>query len=159
MVWRHFTKLPILLEKTSQVSLAFLARHLHCFLAFMVVWSRYNYPCCVSAWTERQRSVLKLDVYVARLSLGNGLVLFHLPSTLLQFRVCGLSLTRGMSRCSLSVDSEDTTQECPVQVPSLNICYRLPTHNLPRQLHSLRTTSRSVFGDACTRAVMLAHIC
>ena len=55
--------------------------------------------------------------------------------------------------------TEDTTQESPAQEPSLSSCYSLATYNLPRHLHGQRTTSRSVFGDVCTQAVMLAHIC
>ena len=55
--------------------------------------------------------------------------------------------------------SDDTTQESPAKDPSLSICYRLPTYNIPRHLHSQRTAFRSAFGDACTRAVMLAHVC
>ena len=54
--------------------------------------------------------------------------------------------------------SEDATRENPAQDPSLIICDCLTTYYFPQHFHSQCTIYRSVFGDACMRAVMLAHI-
>ena len=93
----------------------------------------------------------------------SGTVQLHDGSTkvLRQKRLTGVRTSEG-SKWMVSGKlggSEDTTQESPAQDPSLSICYSLNTYNLPRHRHSQRTTSQSVCGDACTRAVMSAHIC
>ena len=74
-----------------------------------------------------------------------------------RFRTQSRSATRQAT--AHAQHSPDTTQESPARDPSLSICSSLTTYNLPRHLHSQRTTSLSVFADACTRAGMLAHLC
>ena len=93
----------------------------------------------------------------------SGIAQLHAGDTkvLRQKRTTGVRTSEG-SKWVLSGKiggSEDTTQKNPAQDPSLTICYSLTIYDLPRHLHSQRTTSRSVFGDGCTRAVTLAHIC